>query len=533
MWAIAANELNIATGNGTITANLTTPFDRDLTTATLGSNWLNATLAQGDGEIKTKIGNLTLGSPLNINNIISGNLKLDAKQNLILNGAIADSTNQDDILNLNLSAQNNVEINQSISTGGGDILVNAKNGEIKLKNNLNIGTGKAQFFDDVRISDVSLLGGLGSRIEFQGTVDSESSLNASNLAISVTETEFSDQVGFNAALNNLSLITDQLTFDDNIFTQGDISFAPQNNNLDLTIGGNIIDARLNLTNSDLDKLQNGFSNITFSGKNITLFRDLEFDHSLTLNAATGKVDTNSFSLNAPDIDILAATDFNFDLVTANNLSLQTKGNITDDGPLNIQHSLTLETDGAIALDNGANDFNQVKIQKANNVLLRDVDDLTLLASNISGSFEIQAGSFATSTAINTGQDLTITTTDTIATQALTATGKIALTSQNSSIQTGDVTAINGGLNMTALSKIDTDNIFASGTIQLTNQNNLINTKGITSSTSTVNLLAAGEITATAINANNAVNLTSQGGSIKVQNITSNISTVNLSAASDI
>lgn len=532
-WAIAANELEIVAGSGTITANLATPFDRDLTTTTLGSNWLSATLAQGDGAIATKIGNLTLGSPLNINGIISGSLGLDAAQDLIINGAIADSTNQGDALNLNLSAQNNIEINQSISTGGGDLFVKAETGQILLKNDLNIGTGTALFFDDVRISNVSLFGGLGSRVEFQGTVNSNNNLNASNLAISATEIEFTEQVGSDAALNNLSLIADQVTFNKNIFARGDISFAPQNNNLDLTIGGNIADARLNLTNSDLDKLQNGFSEITFSGKNITLFKDLEFDRDLILNAATGTVNTNSFSLNAPNISIFAATNFNFDRVTANNLFLQTKGNITDSGSLNIQDLLTLETDGAIALDNGANDFNRVKIQKANDVLLRDVDDLTLLTSNISGSLDIQAGNFTTDTAINIGKDLKIATTEIIATKALIAAGKVELSSQNASIKTGNISATNGSLNMTALSKIETDDIFGSGAVQLTSQGSFINSKNITSSTSTVDLSAATGITATNISANNAVGLTSQNSSINTQNITSNTSAVNLLATGGI
>jgi len=532
-WAIAANELDIVAGSGTITANLTTPFGRDLTTATLGSNWLSATLAQGDGAIATKIGNLTLGSPLNINGIISGSLELDAAQDLILNGAIADSTNQGDAIDLTLSAQNNIEINQSISTGGGDIIVNSENGEILLKNNLNIGTGTARFFNDVRISDVSLFGGLGSRVEFRGTVNSNNNLNASNLAISTTEIEFADQVGSDAALNDLSLIANQLTLNGNIFAEGDISFAPQNNNLDLTIGGNIADTRLNLTNSDLDKLQNGFSAITFNGKNITLFKDLEFDRDLILNAATGTVDTNSFSLNAPNISIFAATNFDFDHVTANNLFLQTQGNITDSGSLNIQDLLTLETDGAIALDHAANDFNLVKIQKANDVLLRDIDDLTLLSSNILGDLDIQADSFITDSAISTGKDLKIATTETIATKALTAAGKVNLSSQKSSIKTGSVTATNGSLNMTALSNIETDDIFGSGAIQLSSQDGFIYSRNITSNTSTVSLSAADEITATTINANSTVSLTSQNSSINTQNITSNISTVNLLAAGGI
>ncbi|MGB2924495.1 MAG: filamentous hemagglutinin N-terminal domain-containing protein, partial [Limnothrix sp.] len=527
MWSISANKLDIEAGNGTITANLTNPFSRELNQARLGSDWLSQTLANGDGAIATKIGDLTLDSSLNIDGIAQGNLTLSAAQDLILNGKIFDSNNLNDQLSLNFSAQNNLEINQDLFTGGGDANFAAEDGDIFANADLNIGSGKAIFFDDVKITNITMQGIANSQIEFRDFVDGDS-----NLVLIADSVNFGQAVGSKVALSDLSLVANQLELNDNIFATGKISFSPQSASRDLTIGGTINDNRLNITNSDLSKLQDGFSQIQFSGQNIAIFNDLNFAQPLQLQAPTGSIQTNGFSLNAPEINISTSNNFNFSGVTANSIFLQTKGDITDTKALTIGDRLVLETDGNIILDNRLNDFNQVEIIKANNVKIQDANNLVFSSSNISGSLEASTTNFSTADLIEVGGNLNLSATQDITTKDIRAANDVVLDSQRGSITAENITSNNGRIDISALSTINSAALKSNQSIALNSRTSSVTTQSINSNTSSVQINAINDINASSIFAKNSVDLASNK-SIFTGDITTAGNNINLVAGQTI
>ena len=95
---------------------------------------------------------------------------------------------------------------------------------------------------------------------------------------------------------------------------------------------------------------------------------------------------NTFTLNSAS-NLLLST-----LSATGNFTATTAGNISQTGTLNIAGSTTLSSQGDITLNNAGNDFNTVAVSSANanNVVLKDANDLNLGTANIRGNLTVEA-----------------------------------------------------------------------------------------------------------------------------------------------
>lgn len=163
----------------------------------------------------------------------------------------------------------------------------------------------------------------------------------------------------------IALTADEMNFlgSTQIKGTGILQLQPRTSSLDITLGGNINDARLNLNASKLNTWQNGFSQILIGRDNssgaITLAGDVTFNDPVTLRSlfGSGSINTSGFQLTGADnatLNLQANQNITTGDVVNQGREIRitsTSGNInTSAGTLNT--SSTTGNGGAIALESG-------------------------------------------------------------------------------------------------------------------------------------------------------------------------------------
>ncbi len=188
-WLIDPRNIDIVAGDGNDNINDDNPFEATDDDAQLGIELIldalmngNVTVSTGDSESPgDQNGDIILRTQLDFDGTGSNTLTLEAARDIRLNARIRDTdTDSADALNLSLQAGRRVDIDENISTGGGDLTITG----ITRINTARITTGGGQTYnDDVILQrDTTLESTNDGRIRFVGTVDSQSGEN-NNLEI--------------------------------------------------------------------------------------------------------------------------------------------------------------------------------------------------------------------------------------------------------------------------------------------------------------------------------------------------------------
>ncbi len=522
-WSITTNEVEIGTPQSTTTIDVANPFSTDLTTSYLDTVWLNQSLISGDGSIISENGNITLNANLQIDNISDSQLSFNSAQKLTLDGAINPSSNQLGKLSLVLNSQDDLTVNQNIQTDGGDITLESGSHTF-INADIDVGSGELFFTSDIQIGDITLGSSETKKVEFQGQVNGDS-----DLTITASEITFLDAIGENTPLNNISLNTDDINIGDRLFNNGEFRLSALSNSTGLTLGSDVEDSRLNLSDLEISRLAGDLSELTFIAPEIEIFSDLSFSDELTLEATSGNIQANNFELQAPKASLTAGENVALGSVQATDLNLTANGNITSDNPLAIAGLLTINTDASVTLDNNNNDFNQIDLVRANNGLIRDINNVEFVSSDIAGDLQVFAASIQAANVLDSSGSLEFTATDFITTKDLNVGQDINLS--GSSIQTGDLITSNGSVDINSIQDINTANISAVNTIDLSSQNGTITSGNITTRDD-ISIFAANDLSVENISSGRNTTLKSDFGSIEMKNLTA-VDNINILAADNI
>ncbi|MHB8157349.1 MAG: beta strand repeat-containing protein, partial [Desulfocucumaceae bacterium] len=239
---------------------------------------------------------------------------------------------------------------------------------------------------------------------------------------------------------------------------------------------------------------------------------------------------------------------------AGDLSVTTAGKITQNGALNVTGTTTLAAGATsnITLTNSNNNFNTIAVTSGNNVNLRDIDDLILGPSAVSGNLRVttnraitQSGILNVATGTTTLaagalNDITLGSANNFRTIAITNGHNVTLNDINALVL--GASTVSGDLNITTANGTITDNgkltvtgattLSAGGPsdIILNNSNDFQGGVSITSCNNAtlkdINTLILGASTVSG-----ALNLTTNGTITQSGAITANTLTANLSAGS--
>ena len=544
-WSIITNELDIGEQKNTATINFKEPFTTPIETRFLDKNWLTTSLFNNQGTLITQVGDLTLDADLTTNFASNQSLTLESANNLILNGAIAPSNNRTGNINLTLATANNLIINKKIDLGDG-ILTTSATGDTFVNEDIE---GQAiTFSSDINIGNITLGSPTTKSILFNGTVDGESNLNVNGQDI-----QFANEVGTKTPLKNLTLTGDALDIDADVFGTGELSLSPQTTSLTLSVGGDGKSTGLSLSSTDLDLLNNGFSDLSFTASNISLLDNLTFNNSLTLQTTNSSLTLDNLTLNAPNLRLISANDVTLGQITTTDLNITSASQITDTDALDINGVLTLDSGAAIALDNPANNFNEITLTKATDVLIQDTNNLTFTGENITGDLNISSDNLNINSDLDINGTLFLSGNNQIQTRNVTAGENIQFVSNNGNIQVGNLTSSGGSLTLTANNNIQANKLNTFSSIDLISQTKNINVGNLSSATNNINLqalndIAAGDISAVDgevrflannnlqannINAQNLINLESQSGNINVAALNSSANGISLDTTGDI
>ncbi|OKH15077.1 CHAT domain-containing protein [[Limnothrix rosea] IAM M-220] len=531
-WSIATQAVEIGTPQNTTTIDVANPFATDLATSYLDTTWLNASLIAGNGGIMSQGGDMMLSSALPTDNIADHQLTLDSAQKLTLNGAIAPSLNQTGKLSLNFHSQDNLTVDQKLQTGGGNITLKSQNNTF-INGDIDVGSGQLFFASDINIGDITLGSTNTEIVEFQGQVD-----GANNLTVTASEINFLDALGENTPLKNISLNTDDLNVGDRLFGTGEFSLSTKTNSTSLTLGSDVEDRRLNLSDLELNRLGDGFSKLTFAAQDIELLNDLNFSDELTLTTTSGNIQANNFELQAPEIRLSSGGNLILGSIETENLTLGATGNIVGANPLAIADLLTIDTDADVILDNINNNFYQIDLVRARNIFIQDRNHVEFIGSNISGNLQTAAASIQASDLLEVSGSLSFTATEFIDTKDLNTVQDILLTANR--VQTEALTTSNGSVNISSIQSINIANISAIDLVSLSSQTSTIASGDIGTNTGSINIFAANNISIKNANTGGKIDLKSNFGSIQAENLAAaknanifaqnNIRTKNIAAA---
>ncbi|MEQ9548930.1 MAG: filamentous hemagglutinin N-terminal domain-containing protein, partial [Coleofasciculus sp. G3-WIS-01] len=336
-WLIDPYNITISGAANTIGG--TAPnFTAAANDSVLNINTLLAGLSMGNvtvdtGAAGTQEGNITLDTALDFNTKGVKILTLIAANNIIINGQIFDSdtaNTPEDGLSLVFDAGGAVQLNQSISTRGFDLLIEA-NGAI---------TQTAGTLD------------IGGRTRLEAGA-------ANNITLNNDGNNFNEVLVTSA--NNVSL-KDDINNPDNIAIQlgSSVKSAPFDQpfnisgTLNITANGAITDLE-NLTVAGVTTL-NANGNITLDDANNFSTVAVTSGANVTLN------DSNAIDLGTSSI--------------TGTLGVTAVGEITDSGALSVTGETRLNANGNITLDN-ANNFSTVAVTSGANVTLNDSDTIDL------------------------------------------------------------------------------------------------------------------------------------------------------------
>ncbi|WP_413160311.1 CHAT domain-containing protein [Capilliphycus salinus ALCB114379] len=321
-------------GTGTVDGNFNLQLSAgngNIILSTFGDNQtLNLLDIQTTG-ITTLNGDITTNNRINFTQATGGT---------VLNTDVEISSNNGDI-----------DFNNSpISGTGNNLTLNAPNGNITLDT---VGTSENALGEiTVNSSGIS---------RFNATVNANSlttdTVGTTELNADITTTGENGQ-NYGDAVNLLSDITltgDEINFNNNVSGENtSLTLQPFSSNFSIEIGGSSNDNQsvLNLTNTELNLLQNGFNSIQIGGENtgtITAAGNVLFQDTVNLQSGTSSIEATGFTITGTDN---AAITFNANQnINVSNI-INPNGNIsltTTNGSINandlVSRSVNLTTGG--------------------------------------------------------------------------------------------------------------------------------------------------------------------------------------------
>ncbi len=316
----------------------------------------------------------------------------------------------------------------------------------------------------------------------------------------------------------------------------------------IDINNSIIAGNLTVT---ADTSDSGINNITSTTGGITVngITSLTSSEGADVLLATGASHTlrgpvslvGSAGARLNNVELNNSVDTNLRDITATTLLVNSGGNITDSGTIDLIGATTLSSVSDITLDSSTNDLNSIAVTTANNVNVSSVGALQLDSINMNGQLTVSANGITTTNDLlaNTGMDLNAGTgTLAINNNITTNSGALVLTAGQDITQAA-TTTISG----TSISVTSTGGDF--------NQNgNINNTAGnltmdiaqsltMAANTSTESsagsaTINAGNATLASLSANGVVDITTtRGGITQNDQIQSETASVGLNSSQSI
>ncbi len=464
---------------------------------------VNVYIKTGPSSDLATAGNITLldGVTINFNENSNATLTLHANTNINLNGSVVDGngSNQGGNLNLLLRAGGaitqgtnsvlNVDGTTTIDAAGQDVALNGANDF----ENLAITAAR-----DVGITDTNGINLGTSTLSGNLVLTANGALTDSGAIIfSTNNAEATFSVG---GANNITLNSTSNDFKKIIITSAnDVQIIDDN---EIDIGASTISGNFNVTAEGIT--DSGAITVSGANKTTTLTAtgfDIELDSAnnfTTLSIAARDatiVDSNAIELGASTL--------------SGNFNLSAGGAITDSGVISVASGITTLTaqdglgDGLVISLDAANNFNQVNVVNADNVILNDTNAIVL------GGFNIGTSATLTLTA---GGNITDVGNLSLGNTILTTTGNITLDNDNNF--RNSITILNAQ-NVT-LKDINSLTLGTSG------QNNLILTGNLdVTANGAVNIFAANNLNIAKIDSGLNTNLITITGSDNANNFTFN------------
>ncbi|MTJ10509.1 S-layer family protein [Anabaena sp. UHCC 0204] len=405
---VNAGTLEITNSSGTAFANLVNVGTLDI------QNTTGTVDFQDNTTVTTAL--TTATQPYNIsftgtNNTIAGNTIFSNTGTITLNNTTFTG-------GVNTTAASATNIAGTVSTTNNQIDL----GNVTLAANSTINSGNAN-------------------INFTENVNSEVGQNRELIVNSGTGTiNFSQLVGNTQALGNISLTGDEIDVNDSVFGVGSITLKPFTANQAIAIGNANNTTALDLTQAELDRLQDGFPIINIGNAtsgNITI-NPISFQDPVTITSGSGSIAVNGN---------ITGTD-NASVTLIGNTTLNNNSNIsTTNQNITINGNTTLGSNASINTNTGAGNINLNGIVTGNN-------NLTLAAGT--GNINI------TNNASNIG-NLTVSSATNVNTKAITAgsitqTNGTGTTTFDGAINTNNINGINlTGNNFTFNQAVTTTN----------------------------------------------------------------------------
>ncbi len=373
------------------------------------------------------------------------------------------------------------------------------------------------------------------------TTENGGKLIAENLELVATQAVGSAANRLQLEVNNLYLkstngnvyINEQDSLDIKEFSSSTMGI------FDVTVGGSLV------ASSDIN--YTGDFNVDSQRGNITIGNSNIFAGNLNLKAAG-------------DIDIKSLSSLNLLGVNAQNLKIDSAGDIKALGPIVVSGTTNLSTKANINFASANNDINELRVAAANDVVLSDSNNINIMGISAAGTVSVDAGGGISIGAscvggcveqvnVTSGNSLRITAIDDIQ-MANTATaesvsGNVIFTGKNISLST--IKAVNGEVKTTAAGAITDNNdsatnIYAkrwvanalsgigSGSADLSINKNAIETEiGILSARNagkilgdtSINIVNSGELTIEQLRNNGDISIANLTGDIILDNTAEN------------
>ncbi|HEY9653514.1 MAG TPA: CHAT domain-containing protein [Coleofasciculaceae cyanobacterium] len=495
LGTLDAGTIRITSLNGSIDTSKNDAQNGGIASCIDGSGFCNSG-STGDIILEAPNGTITVAGsnstdPDNTGTVKGRNITLDSPNIFLTRGRAINATGE-------------IAINGNLSTNGEDITLN---GGLQLNRNITFNTNGGDItFNGTIDGHQSLTLNSGSGITtFNGLVGSSTPLNILSTdaeGTTVINSNLSaNQLIFNDALSILTdsiLTADEIDFGSTVTGSGiNLTLQPLTPNREIAVAGtdNTTNA-LDLTETDLNQLQNGFGFLTIgredSQGNITVnssqFRDpvrmRSPEGAITVNGTITGTDDASITLDAATTTLNAGITTAGGAITLNtpvqlgaDVALQSNGaDITFNGTVDGNQTLTVNADSGIITFNdiigSTTPLNNFRIQGATringNVTANQIDfqgavealsNLVLTANSITATGTI-TGLNDSSIALNANQNIT--------TRDITTNGTdITLISQNGSVETGNLTSSGetrgGNITVAARTRIEAGEINSSAT----------------------------------------------------------------------
>ncbi|MGB3534988.1 MAG: CHAT domain-containing protein [Microcoleaceae cyanobacterium] len=406
---------NVRTAGGNITVNSTAGNVNSQGILATASTTGNSGIVTVNASENITINNIDTSTTAD-NNTTAGNINIDAGNTIILNGDIAASSASGEGGSLDFNSpvqfnQNTTIIDTTGETNGGNInFTNSVEGTTTNNNNITINSGSGDVSFNDTVGNQTSLGNLN--INSDNTTVFNNSVNASSVT-----TDAAGTLQLNGDVTTSSNIgqtyNDTVTISDNvILTADELNFSSTvtGNNIDLTLQpftttqpitlgeNNPIDTNsLDLTATELNLLQNGFSNIIIGGDNnsssITLAGDTTFQDPVTLRSPVG-----DGTINTTEFTIIGTDNATVNLEA--NQAISTGNIINDSRTISItSNSGNIDTTaGIINTSSTLADGGVVDLNAAGNIIIGSIN-----LSTTSPTPESRAGTLS----LNTNETITL------------------------------------------------------------------------------------------------------------------------------